>query len=593
MSSDNPLIVQSDFTILAEVDAPRHEAAREWLARFAELVKMPEHVHTYRITPLSLWNALSAGLSVDAVLGALEDFSRYPVPASVPAQLRELGSRFGALRLDAPDAGDAPLVLTVRDEPLADELALQESLRNHLGRRLGPRQFAVESPWRGPLKRSLMKLGWPVDDRAGFSEGAALAVSLRTEDRSGRPLVLRDYQKEAVDAFSRGGAAGAGVISLPCGSGKTIIGLACLAAAGTRTLILATGVTAARQWREELLDKTTLTEEEIGEFSGDRKEIRPVTIATYQVLTHRSGPKRGSRAEEPEEGAGDDGAGDESRAFVHFDLFDAAGWGLIVYDEVHLLPAPLFQAASSVQSRKRLGLTATLVREDGLEGDVFALIGPKLYEVPWRELESRGWIAPAVCHEIRLPMAESRWLDYATAAAKAKPRVAAENPHKESVVRELLARHEGEPVLVIGTYIEHLTALAEALDLPLLDGASSQKRRDELFGKFRRGEIRALAVSKIANFSIDLPDASVAIQVSGQFGSRQEEAQRLGRLLRPKRGGRTASFYTLVTRDTVEQEYALRRQLFLCEQGYAYRLFLLGDDLVMPPGVPHLPESIP
>lgn len=586
MSAANPLIVQSDFTILAEVDAPRHDEAREWLARFAELVKMPEHVHTYRITPLSLWNAISAGLAIEAILAALDDFSRYPVPDSVPPQLRELASRFGALRLDLSGAGDGTLALTARDEALAGELALHESLRNYLGPRLGPRRFAVDSPWRGPLKRSLMKLGWPVEDRAGFADGTALEVSLRETDRSGRPLVLRDYQKEAAEAFSRGGAAGAGVISLPCGSGKTIIGLACLAAARTRTLILATGVTAARQWREELLDKTTLTEDEIGEFSGDRKEIRPVTIATYQVLTHRSGPKGRGAGNGPEE----EGPGEASRSFVHFDLFDAAGWGLIVYDEVHLLPAPLFQAASSVQSRRRLGLTATLVREDGLEGDVFALIGPKLYEVPWRELESRGWIAPATCHEIRLPMPDSHWLEYATAGAKAKPRVAAENPRKESVVRELLARHEGEAVLVIGTYVEHLAALAAALDLPLLEGASSQKRRDELFGKFRRGEIRALAVSKIANFSIDLPDASVAIQVSGQFGSRQEEAQRLGRLLRPKSGGRTAHFYTLVTRDTVEQEYALRRQLFLCEQGYAYRLFLLGDDLALPPAPPHPSE---
>jgi DNA excision repair protein ERCC-3 len=594
ISSDNPLIVQSDFTILAEVDAPRHDAAREWLARFAELVKMPEHVHTYRITPLSLWNALSAGLAIDAILAALDDFSRYPVPASVPPHLREIASRFGAIRLESPDGDDAPFLLTVRDESLAGELALQESLRGYLGPRLGPRQFAIEPPWRGPLKRSLMKLGWPVEDRAGFEDGADLGVAMREADRNGRPLVLRDYQKEAVEAFSRGNAAGAGVISLPCGSGKTIIGLACLAAAGTRTLILATGVTAARQWREELLDKTTLTEEDIGEFSGDRKEIRPVTIATYQVLTHRSGPKRGNTGDaggDVETRGSDVEPGDGSRSFVHFDLFDAAGWGLIIYDEVHLLPAPLFQAASSVQSRRRLGLTATLVREDGLEGDVFALIGPKLYEVPWRELESRGWIAPAVCHEIRLPMPESRWLDYATAAAKAKPRVAAENPLKESIVKELLARHEGEPVLVIGTYIEHLAALAENLGLPLLDGASTQKRRDELFGRFRRGEIRALAVSKIANFSIDLPDASVAIQISGQFGSRQEEAQRLGRLLRPKSGGRTASFYTLVTRDTVEQEYALKRQLFLCEQGYGYQLFLLGDDLVLPPTAPHLPET--
>lgn len=578
MDPANPLIVQSDFTILAEVDAPRYAEARDRLARFAELVKMPEHVHTYRITPLTLWNARAAGLEVDGIVEALTEFSRYPLPPAVEPQLRETASRYGSLWLER-DGPDGRLRLVARDAALAAELAMQSPLTPLLGARLDAVSFEVEPPWRGPLKRALVKLGWPVEDRAGFVPGDPLALALRKRDLAGRPLRLRDYQVEAADAFERGGASGAGVISLPCGSGKTIIGIACMARAGMHTLILATSVTAARQWRTELLDKTTLREEDIGEYSGDRKELRPVTIATYQVLTHRSGRK-------PSGANGDSSAREESengsaRKFSHFDVFDARNWGLIIYDEVHLLPAPLFQAAASVQSRRRLGLTATLVREDGLEGDVFALIGPKIYEVPWRELEQRGWIAPAVCTEIRLPLPETLWLDYATAQPREKPRVAAANPAKAPLVRALLASHPEEPALVIGTYLEHLAGLAEELGLPLLDGSSCQKRRDELFGAFRRGEIRALVVSKIANFSIDLPDASVAIQVSGQFGSRQEEAQRLGRLLRPKGPGKVAHFYTLVTRDTVEQDFALKRQLFLCEQGYAYRLHLAGetDDL--------------
>ena len=564
MHLSNPLIVQSDLTILAEVDSPRHAEARDRLARFAELVKMPEHVHTYRLTPLSLWNACAAGIAVDDIVGTLSDFAKFPLPPSVEPQLRETVSRFGSLRLVREAEG--LLALQVLRPGLAAELAAHSSLLPYLGERLAGDVFRVEPPWRGPLKRALVKLGWPVEDHAGFADGAPLEVALRAICRSGAPLVLRDYQDDAACCFTGGGSAGAGVVVLPCGAGKTIVGIACIARLMTHTLILVTSVTAARQWRDELLDKTSLTADDIGEFSGQSKDIKPVTIATYQVLTHRR--KRIIST------ATDTTAADAPREFSHFGLFDSHPWGLIVYDEVHLLPAPLFQAAASVQSRRRLGLTATLVREDGMEGDVFALVGPKIHEVPWRILEGQGWIAPAVCTEIRVPLPEARVLDYHIAPPRQRPQVAAANPHKTAWVHALLQRHPGEPALVIGTYLDQLKEIAAGLELPLLDGSTPQRRRDELFGAFRRGEIPALAVSRIANFSIDLPDAAVAIQISGQFGSRQEEAQRLGRLLRPKAAGRRAWFYTLVTADTVEQDFALKRQLFLCEQGYEYRLHI-------------------
>ena len=570
MCPENPLIIQSDLTVLAEVEAPRFAEARDHLARFAELVKMPEHVHTYRLTPLSVWNACAAGFEVEAIVASLREFSKYDLPAVIEPHLREIAGRFGSLRLER--AEDGSIFLKVLRRGLAEQLERQETLAKYLGKRSGD-EFAVDPPWRGPLKRTLMKLGWPVDDQAGFTDGAPLAAGLRATCASGRPLVLRDYQKDAVDRFEARGSAG--VVVLPCGAGKTVVGMACLARQGMHTLILATNITAARQWKSELLDKSTLGEDDIGEFSGERKEIRPVTIATYQVLTHRSGkkiPPEGAGAEDPSE-----------KEFQHFALFDSHPWGLIIYDEVHLLPAPLFQAAASVQARRRLGLTATLVREDGLEGDVFALVGPKAHEVPWRELEAQGWIAPAVCTEIRIPLADELVMGYATAGPRQQPQVAAANPAKGAWVRALLDRHPGEPALVIGTYIEPLARLAEELGCPLLDGSASQKKRDHWFGAFRRGEVPALVVSRIANFSIDLPDAALAVQVSGQFGSRQEEAQRLGRLLRPKAPGRRAYFYTLVTAETVEEDFAHKRQLFLCEQGYEYQLHLAGS------GAPDLP----
>jgi DNA excision repair protein ERCC-3 len=568
VQSSNPLIVQSDLTVLLEVDSPRYLEARGQLGKFAELVKMPEHVHTYRITSLSLWNACAVGLEVESVVDALADFAKYPPPQSVAPQLREMAGRFGALRLERLECGG--LGLRVLRPGLVEELSRHASLKNLLGALAEPGVFAVEAPWRGPLKRTLAKLGWPVEDRAGFTAGAVVPMALREKCLSGKNLRLRDYQTAAVSHFQEGNLAGAGVVVLPCGGGKTLVGLACMVELGMQTLILASSVTAARQWKQEILDKTTLSADDVGEYSGERKEIKPVTIATYQVLTHReTKPRKGRGDSEPElqaEPATPPG-------FSHFGLFDAHNWGLVIYDEVHLLPAPLFQASASIQARRRLGLTATLIREDGLETDVFALIGPKLFDIPWRELEGAGWIAPALCTEIRIPMPEHLLLDYATCGTRQQPQVAAANPSKSDWARTLLELHPGEPALIIGTYLEPLKRLAEELAIPLMDGSLSHARREALFADFRAGKFPVLAVSKVANSSIDLPDASVAIQISGQFGSRQEEAQRLGRILRPKEG-RRAYFYTLVTADTVEQDFALRRQLFLCEQGYEYRLLV-------------------
>ncbi|MCP5522484.1 MAG: DEAD/DEAH box helicase [Verrucomicrobiales bacterium] len=551
---DNPLIVQGDHTVLLEVDNPRYTLARDALARFAELVKSPEHVHTYRITPLSIWNACAAGQTADRIVEALRGLSKYPLPGHVATSVRDSAARYGCLKLSRHD--DATLCLAARDLPLAEELAHQRALLPLLGERVGSLEFLVAAANRGRLKQTLIKLGFPTEDLAGYVAGDAFAMALRAVSRGGHPFAPRDYQREAAGVFHAGGEVrgGSGVIVLPCGAGKTIVGMACMAEVQASALILATNVTAARQWREELLDKTTLREEDIGEYTGNTKEVRPVTIATYQILTHR----RNQTAE-----------------FTHFALFDERNWGLIIYDEVHLLPAPVFQITATLQARRRLGLTATLVREDGKEDDVFALIGPKKYDVPWKEMEKQGWIATATCTEIRLPMTETRRMEYAVAEARHKFRIASENPDKLRLVRQLIDRHRDVPVLVIGMYVDQVRSFAEELNLPLLTGATTQRKRDEVYERFRHGDLRALVVSKIANFSVDLPDAAVAIQVSGMFGSRQEEAQRLGRILRPKPGDNQAHFYSIVSRDTVEQDFALKRQLFLCEQGYEYRILTL------------------
>ena len=542
--------MQSDSSVLLEVASPRYREAREALLAFAELVKSPEHFHTYRITPLSIWNACAAGMEPARILATLEGLARYPVPGNVAASIRDLAARFGKLELRR--FGE-DLVLTAEDELLAEELARHKGLALVLARRLSPRAFRIAPDDRGRLKRLLIKLGWPVRDLAGYVRGEELALTLRAETLGGKPFALRAYQEEAVAAFHAAGSesGGSGVIVLPCGAGKTVVALAALAQVASSTLVLTSSVTAARQWIAELLDKTTLTPEDVGEYSGLTKTIRPVTIATYQILTYR--PK------------GTD-------VFPHLELFNRRDWGLIVYDEVHLLPAPVFQITAGLQARRRLGLTATLVREDGLEEDVFALIGPKCADVPWKELEQSGWIARAHCIEVRVPLDDARRREYATADERSKHRIAAENPRKAALVAEILARHPDEPALLIGTYVEQIQTIAKELGIPVLSGASPQKLRDELYARFKAGEMRALAVTKIANFAVDLPDAALAIQVSGSFGSRQEEAQRLGRILRPKPGANQAHFYTLVSRDTKEQEFALHRQLFLCEQGYAYEI---------------------
>jgi DNA excision repair protein ERCC-3 len=548
--SDNPLIVQGDHTILAEVASPRYEDARDQLSRFAELIKAPEHVHTYRVTPLSVWNACAAGVGATEIVGALEEFSKYPIPAHVAVEIRDYASRYGRLRLLKDERG---LVLAAHDIPLAEQVARSKQAAPFLAERLSPCEFRIDPAARGDIKQALVKIGFPAEDLAGYTTGEALALSLRAQTLSGQNFELRDYQQGAVAAFHAGGSArgGSGVITLPCGAGKTIVGMACMAELQCSTLILTTSVTAVRQWIRELLERTTLRESDIGEYSGLTKDVRQVTVATYQIMSWRPG---------------------KEEDFPHLALFNERNWGFIVYDEVHLLPAPVFRVTASLQARRRLGLTATLVREDGREDDVFALIGPRKADVPWKVLESQGWIATAQCTEVRLPLPEDLRMPYAIAESRDKFRIASENPMKLEAVRAILEMHPDEPALLIGMYLEQLRALAEPLGLPVITGSTPQRRRDELFADFREGRLRVLAVSKVANFAIDLPEASLAIQVSGTFGSRQEEAQRLGRILRPKSGRNQAHFYSVVSQDTVEQDFALKRQLFLCEQGYAYSI---------------------
>jgi DNA excision repair protein ERCC-3 len=553
---ENPLIVQGDQTVLAETASPRYGEARERLARFAELVKSPEHVHTYRVTPLSVWNACASGTRPDEIVEALREYSKYPVPPNVEAAVRDAASRYGRLRLARGEDGE--LVLSGGDAALVEEVSRHKGVAPLLGERISPLAFRVAAGDRGRLKQALVKAGWPAEDLAGYTEGEPLPIRLRAVTRAGLPFALRPYQEDAAAAFHAGGSerGGSGVIVLPCGAGKTVVGIEAMARVGASTLVLTTSITAVRQWIAELLDKTGLAEDQVGEYTGEAKDVRPVTVATYQVLTHRESRDGG---------------------FPHLELFGRREWGLVVYDEVHLLPAPVFQATAGLQARRRLGLTATLVREDGREDDVFALIGPKKADVPWKELEGQGWIAKATCTEVRIPLPEELRMPYAVAEARDRFRIASENPDKAAVVRRILEAHPGEPALVIGMYVDQLQEIARALGVPVLTGTTSQRRRDELYRGFKEGTIPVLAVSKVANFAVDLPDASLAIQVSGTFGSRQEEAQRLGRILRPKAGENQARFYTLVTRDTVEQEYAMKRQLFLCEQGYEYRIADAGE----------------
>jgi DNA excision repair protein ERCC-3 len=548
---ENPLIVQSDHTLLLETMGPHFASCRDVLNRFAELVKSPDYVHTYKITPLSLWNAASAGMKVDDVVAALEKWAKYDVPPNVPVSVRDTMGRYGRLKLFADGRG---LRLEAEDPVLMTEICNLKPVMPFLGLRIGERKVLVNPAHRGELKQALTHAGHPVEDLAGYKEGEALDFRLRPLSIATQgPWALRDYQTEAVDSFHGDGMlhGGSGVVVLPCGAGKTMVGIGAMSRLNTRTLILCTNVTALRQWKQEILDKTTLTEEEVGEYSGEMKQIKPVTLTTYQILTFRKS---------------------KTDPFVHFGIFDKANWGLIIYDEVHLLPAPVFRAVSELQARRRLGLTATLVREDGKEEDVFSLIGPKRFDMPWKDLEHQGWIASATCTEIRVGFSDDDRLRYAVADDREKFRIASVNARKSVVVEELLARHVHDKVLVLGMYIDQLEFLSRRIEAPIIEGKTSQKRRDELYEQFRRGEIRVLVVSKVGNFSVDLPDANVAIQISGTWGSRQEEAQRLGRILRPKLGDNKSSFYSLVTRDTVEQTFGEKRQLFLTEQGYAYRI---------------------
>jgi DNA excision repair protein ERCC-3 len=556
----NPLIVQSDRTLLLDVHAPGAEEARAAIMPFAELEKSPEHIHTFRITPLSLWNAASAGLGPGDVAAALERFSRYPVSRSIVEGFADTMSRYGKIRLlafprEAPakaaEGRDLPeeLLLVAEDEAIRAEIRAAKPLEKYLGR--CPEGFRLRLTDRGSVKQALIRMGWPVQDMAPLIDGGKLEMGLRSIDRAGRPFALRDYQIEAARSVlgDNGPGSGYGVVALPCGAGKTMVGMALMAMLKTHTLVLTANVAAVHQWMEELLDKTDLRPQDIAEYTGDSKGVAPVTIATYQIITWRPG---------------------KDADFPHFRLFRERPWGLIIYDEVHLLPAPVFRVTAELQAVRRLGLTATLVREDGAEDAVFSLVGPKRYDVPWKDLESKGWIAEALCTEIRLDMPERLKIPYAVASPREKYRVASENPYKEIIVQQLVDNHGEDHILVIGQYIAQLEGLARLLKAPLISGKTPNAERERIYGAFKQGEFRVIVVSRVANFAIDLPDASMAVQVSGSFGSRQEEAQRLGRILRPK--GRNSYFYTLVSRYTVEEDFAANRQKFLAEQGYKYAI---------------------
>jgi DNA excision repair protein ERCC-3 len=548
----NPFIVQSDRSVLVEVDNPKYAEARDALAPFAELEKSPEHIHTYRISNLSLWNAAAAGFTAEQVFGVLQKYTKFPIPQNLPADIAETVSRYGRVKLERFDA--TKLKLVCADKPLLAELARNKKLKEYLGEKLDDTSFAIDPAYRGVLKQVLIAVGYPAEDLAGYTEGTLLPTKLREVATSGLPFRVRDYQRDAAAVFHASGdvRGGSGVIVLPCGAGKTIVGIVAMGLLQRNTLILTTSITAVKQWNREILDKTTLTEAEVKEYTGETKDIGPVTIATYQILTYRP---------------------DKTEDFPHFGLFDERDWGLIIYDEVHLLPAPVFRVTANIQARRRLGLTATLIREDGREGDVFSLIGPKKYDVPWRELETKGWIASANCTEIRVALPDDKTrMEYAVADHRAKYRIASENVAKDDVVAELLARYHDQRVIVIGQYLSQLHRLTDRFELPLITGSTPTAEREELYNKFRTGKVRYLILSKVGNFAIDLPDANVLIQVSGTFGSRQEEAQRLGRILRPKGAGGDAHFFTLVTRDTRELDFAHHRQMFLTEQGYSYEI---------------------
>jgi DNA excision repair protein ERCC-3 len=546
--NNGPLIVQSDKTVLLEVDHELATDARAAIAPFAELERAPEHVHTYRITPLALWNARAAGHDAEQVVDALVTYSRYAVPQALLVDVVDTMARYGRLQLVKHPAHG--LMLVSLDPAVLEEVLRHKKITPMLGERIDTDTVLVHPSERGHIKQILLKIGWPAEDLAGYVDGEAHPISLRQESWH-----LRDYQEMAAESFWAGGS---GVVVLPCGAGKTLVGAAAMAKAGATTLILVTNTVAGRQWKRELIARTSLTDSEIGEYSGERKEVRPVTIATYQVMTRRS-----------------------KGTYRHLELFDSRDWGLIIYDEVHLLPAPVFRMTADLQSRRRLGLTATLIREDGREGDVFSLIGPKRYDAPWKDIEAQGWIAPAECVEVRVTLTDNERMLYATAEPDERYRLCSTAHSKIAVVKSILDKHRGDQRLVIGAYLDQLDELGEELNAPVIQGSTKTAEREALFDAFRAGEVSTLVVSKVANFSIDLPEASVAVQVSGTFGSRQEEAQRLGRLLRPKASGGGAFFYSVVARETLDAEYAAHRQRFLAEQGYGY-VIRDADDLLGP-----------
>jgi DNA excision repair protein ERCC-3 len=554
----NPFIVQSDRSILVEVDNPRYGEARDALAPFAELEKSPEHIHTYRVTNLSLWNAAAAGITAESMLEVLQKYTKFPLPGNLSTDIAEIVSRYGRIKLERLDATRLKLVSS--DVVLLEELARQPKVRELLGEKIDAGSYAIDAAFRGVLKQALIQVGYPAEDLAGYTDGADLAMELRATTRDGLEFRVRDYQRDSADVFHASGSVrgGSGVIVLPCGAGKTVVGIVAMTLLRKSTLVLTTSVTAVKQWHREILDKTDLNDDQVKEYTGETKEIGPVTIATYQIITYRP---------------------DKTEEFPHFKLFGERDWGLIIYDEVHLLPAPVFRVTAQIQARRRLGLTATLVREDGREGDVFTLIGPKKYDVPWRELENKGWIATANCAEIRVSLAEDQRLEYAIAEWRDKFRLASENSVKDEIIAELLNRFAEKRVLIIGQYIRQLRTISERFGIPLITGQTGTQEREKLYNQFRRGEIRHLVLSKVGNFAIDLPDANVLIQVSGTFGSRQEEAQRLGRVLRPKSDGEQAYFFSIVTRDTRELDFAHHRQMFLTEQGYSYAIMDESDFL--------------
>jgi DNA excision repair protein ERCC-3 len=563
--SQTPLIVQSDKTLLLETESAIADEVRDEISKFAELEKSLEYIHTFRITPISLWNAAASGLSSHDVIETLKNYSKYPIPANVEFEVSDYILRYGSLKLVREGQY---LFLISEDKTLITEVWKNRRVRVHLDSRIGPKKIQVKADRRGLLKQILIEVGHPVEDLAGYEEGEHFLIDLLKITGEGKPFVLRKYQMDAVNVFysNAGPTGGSGTVVLPCGAGKTMVGLGIMNLINSSTLILCPNAIGVSQWISEIVDKTTVRREDIGEYTGEKKEIKPITITTYQILTWRPS---------------------KDADFPHFSIFQKRNWGLIIYDEVHLLPAPVFKVTANLQARRRLGLTATLVREDGKEKDVFSLIGPKKYDISWKVLEKEGWIATAKCIEIRVDMSSKVRMTYATSEERKRYRIAAENPAKFRILKEIVNRHHGDNILIIGMYLDQLRKISQMFKAPIITGKTHRKERERLYGAFKSGDIKLLILSKVANFALDLPDANVAVQVSGTFGSRQEEAQRLGRILRPKKDGSIAKFYSIVTRGTKDQEYAERRQLFLTEQGYKYLLIDGSRFLVQEHGEKH------